>query len=82
MTVPGLAVLFCPGHRPERFDKAVAVEDGTILDLEDGVGLAHEVAVRASARPRACGGQGAVHRSSRPGREPRRLERSGRLATC
>jgi citrate lyase beta subunit len=58
MTVPGLALLSCPGDRPERFAKAAAVEDGTILDLEDGVALAPEVAVRAPARPRACGGQG------------------------
>lgn len=36
--LPGPALLFCPADRPERFEKAAAVADGVILDLEDGVG--------------------------------------------
>ena len=34
----GPALLFCPGDRPERFDKALAAADSVILDLEDAVG--------------------------------------------
>ena len=33
----GPAWLFCPADRPERFQKAAAVADMVILDLEDGV---------------------------------------------
>ncbi|MFG1347765.1 CoA ester lyase [Xanthobacter autotrophicus DSM 431] len=33
----GPALLFCPGDRPERFDKALAAADVAVLDLEDGV---------------------------------------------
>lgn len=33
----GPALLFCPGDRPERFEKAVAAADSVILDLEDAV---------------------------------------------
>jgi citrate lyase subunit beta/citryl-CoA lyase len=36
--VRGPALLFCPGDRPERFDKAVKLADAVILDLEDAVG--------------------------------------------
>jgi citrate lyase subunit beta/citryl-CoA lyase len=36
-TPPGPAILFCPGDRPERFDKAAAAADVAILDLEDAV---------------------------------------------
>lgn len=35
--LPGPAVLFCPGDRPDRFDKALAAADAVILDLEDAV---------------------------------------------
>ena len=31
----GPALLFCPGHRPDRFAKALAAADMAILDLED-----------------------------------------------
>jgi citrate lyase subunit beta / citryl-CoA lyase len=33
----GPAILFCPGDRPDRFDKAVRAADQVILDLEDAV---------------------------------------------
>lgn len=42
----GVAWLFCPADRPERFAKAAAVADVVILDLEDGVAPA----VRPAAR--------------------------------
>lgn len=32
------AMLFCPGDRPERFEKAVVAADTVVLDLEDSVG--------------------------------------------
>lgn len=35
--LPGPAMLFCPGDRPDRFAKAAARADVVILDLEDGV---------------------------------------------
>jgi citrate lyase subunit beta/citryl-CoA lyase len=35
--LPGPALLFCPGDRPERFLKAQAVADVVALDLEDAV---------------------------------------------
>jgi len=31
------ALLFCPGDRPDRFEKALAAADGVVLDLEDAV---------------------------------------------
>jgi citrate lyase subunit beta/citryl-CoA lyase len=37
---PGVAWLFCPADRPERFEKAAAAADIVILDLEDGVAAA------------------------------------------
>src|SRR5262249_42974808 len=51
----GPALLFCPGDRPERFGKALAVADSVILDLEDAVGperkdLAREHVVDALGR--------------------------------
>jgi len=51
--VDGVAWLFCPADRPERFAKAAAVADVVILDLEDGtapdrLGMAREAV--ASAR--------------------------------
>ena len=33
----GPALLFCPGSRPDRFDKAHRAADHVVLDLEDGV---------------------------------------------
>jgi citrate lyase subunit beta/citryl-CoA lyase len=33
----GPALLFCPGNRPDRFEKALAAADQVVLDLEDGV---------------------------------------------
>lgn len=45
--VPGPALLFCPGDRPERFAKAVAAADGVVLDLEDAVGPGAKAAARA-----------------------------------
>ncbi|WP_121712687.1 CoA ester lyase [Streptomyces sp. E5N91] len=48
MTVPGPALLFCPGDRPERFARAAEVADGAILDLEDGVAPADKAAARAA----------------------------------
>lgn len=35
--LPGPAILFCPGHRPDRFDRARASADGVVVDLEDAV---------------------------------------------
>ncbi|MFF3572756.1 HpcH/HpaI aldolase/citrate lyase family protein [Nocardia jiangxiensis] len=40
--VRGPALLFCPGDRPDRFDKALAAADSVILDLEDAVGPQHK----------------------------------------
>jgi citrate lyase subunit beta/citryl-CoA lyase len=44
----GPALLFCPGDRPERYDKAAAAADTVIIDLEDAVGLGAKVAARES----------------------------------
>ncbi len=57
----GPALLFCPGDRPERFDKAVAAADMAVLDLEDGVAAPR----RDEARMAVCdflsrGGRAAV----------------------
>lgn len=43
---PGVAWLFCPADRPERFEKASAVADVVILDLEDGVAAEDREAAR------------------------------------
>ena len=45
--VHGPALLFCPGDRPERFDKAVAAADTVILDLEDAVAPENKARARA-----------------------------------
>lgn len=46
--VAARALLFVPGHRPDRFDKAAASgADGVILDLEDAVAPAGKDAARA-----------------------------------
>ncbi len=42
----GVAWLFCPADRPERFAKAAAAADIVILDLEDGVAPADRPAAR------------------------------------
>ena len=42
----GPALLFCPGDRPERFEKAAARADAVILDLEDGVAAGAKAAAR------------------------------------
>jgi citrate lyase subunit beta/citryl-CoA lyase len=47
-SVPGPALLFCPGDRPERFAKAAAAADAVILDLEDAVGPDGKDAARAA----------------------------------
>jgi citrate lyase subunit beta/citryl-CoA lyase len=44
----GPAWLFCPADRPERFEKAAAVADVVILDLEDGVAAADREAARVA----------------------------------
>lgn len=35
--IPGPALLFCPGDRPDRYAKAAARADAVIIDLEDSV---------------------------------------------
>lgn len=51
----GPALLFCPGDRPDRYEKALAAADAVILDLEDAVAAdrkeAARTAVAASALP-------------------------------
>jgi citrate lyase subunit beta/citryl-CoA lyase len=45
------SLLFVPGHRPERFGKALATEaGGVILDLEDAVALPDKAAAREHMR--------------------------------
>lgn len=44
--MPGPAWLFCPADRPERYEKAAAVADVVIIDLEDGVAEADKAAAR------------------------------------
>jgi citrate lyase subunit beta / citryl-CoA lyase len=43
----GPALLFCPGDRPERFEKAYERADAVILDLEDAVAPQAKAAARA-----------------------------------
>mgnify|MGYP001331300507 CR=1 FL=1 len=55
----GPALLFCPGDRPERFQKAVDASDHAVLDLEDGAAPANRdmardavaAYLRTAARP-------------------------------
>ena len=55
MSVPtGVAWLFCPADRPERYARAFAA-DVVILDLEDGVAAAHKSAAREAIRDSAPG---------------------------
>ncbi|GAA1419470.1 CoA ester lyase [Agrococcus citreus] len=42
----GPALLFCPGDRPDRFQKAADRADAVILDLEDAVGADTKAAAR------------------------------------
>lgn len=45
------SLLFVPGHRPERFDKAMASgADAIVLDLEDAVAAADKAMARAAVR--------------------------------
>lgn len=44
----GVAWLFCPADRPDRFEKAAAIADVVILDLEDGVLPADRPAARGA----------------------------------
>ena len=44
----GPALLFCPGDRPDRFQKAADRSDAVILDLEDAVGAETKAAARAA----------------------------------
>src|SRR6476469_8547918 len=46
--LPGPTLLFCPGSRPDRFDKAAARADVVILDLEDAVGPAEKDSARSA----------------------------------
>src|SRR5206468_1228764 len=46
--LPGPALLFCPGDRPDRYEKARAAADAVILDLEDAVAPAGKDAARAA----------------------------------
>jgi citrate lyase subunit beta/citryl-CoA lyase len=36
-SLPAPALLFCPGDRPERYPKAIAIADVVVIDLEDAV---------------------------------------------
>ncbi len=45
-------LLFVPGDRPERFDKAFAIADGVCIDLEDGVAPARKSNAFAALRAR------------------------------
>ena len=45
------SLLFVPGDRPERMDKALGLgADALILDLEDSVAAANKAAARAAVR--------------------------------
>jgi citrate lyase subunit beta / citryl-CoA lyase len=44
--IGGVAWLFCPADRPDRFAKAASIADVVILDLEDGVAPQHRAAAR------------------------------------
>ena len=46
----GVAWLFCPADRPERFDKAAERADVVILDLEDGVSPTDRQQARCAVR--------------------------------
>lgn len=46
----GPALLFCPGDRPDRFQKAADRADAVILDLEDAVGAESKTAAREAVQ--------------------------------
>ena len=46
----GPALLFCPGDRPDRFQKAAERADAVILDLEDAVGAESKAEAREAVR--------------------------------
>lgn len=67
-TTPGPALLFCPGDRPDRFERALATgADQVILDLEDGVAWDHKSSARSAvvAFLRDCDRQRIVVRVNR-----------------
>lgn len=47
---PGPAFLFCPGDRPDRFEKAARLADVVLVDLEDGVAPERREAARDAVR--------------------------------
>lgn len=49
----GPALLFCPGDRPDRFQKAADRSDAVILDLEDAVGAESKAAAREAVQAAA-----------------------------
>lgn len=63
MTHPDIAlarsILFVPGHRPDRFAKALATgADAVVIDLEDAVPPAEKPAARAAALARPAAPEG------------------------
>jgi len=63
MTHPDIAlarsILFVPGHRPDRFAKALATgADAVVIDLEDAVPAAEKPAARAAALARPAAPEG------------------------
>ena len=71
---PGPSWLFCPADRPERFEKAAAVADVVILDLEDGVGPADKAAARQALIDTALDPQRTVVRVNAAGTEDYALD--------
>lgn len=51
----GPAILFCPGDRPDRYQKAAERSDAVILDLEDAVAPADKPAARAAVAEHLSG---------------------------
>jgi citrate lyase subunit beta/citryl-CoA lyase len=45
-SLAGPALLFCPADRPDRYEKALAVADVVVLDLEDAVAPANKLQAR------------------------------------
>jgi citrate lyase subunit beta/citryl-CoA lyase len=46
----GPAMLFCPGERPDRFEKALAAADTLLIDLEDAVAVGNKDTAREMVR--------------------------------
>ncbi|GAA1316020.1 HpcH/HpaI aldolase/citrate lyase family protein [Leucobacter albus] len=46
--IAGSALLFCPGDRPDRYEKALDRADAVIIDLEDAVAFGDKAAARAA----------------------------------